>query len=301
MLTTTAIPSWFSAAVRSAADEGVVLVEGAFIAYRAWGDPRNHGVVLVHGGAAHSRWWDHIAPLIADQGYRVVALDLSGHGDSARRETYNLDLWAAEVMAVSQAAGMTGTSTVIGHSMGGFVALKTSMLFGSGIAGTIVIDSPLRELTIEESAFVASIPVEPHRLHSTFDAAMKRFRPVPDQPVQDYIAAYVASHSVHSVTGGWAWKFDPGVALRGHLPPSTIRVPRHRLAFIRGERGLLSRGMVHAMFDTLGGPAADVEIPDSGHHIMLDRPLALVSALRALLAAWAYPDYSSAAVTGGGR
>ena len=50
--------------------------------------------MLVHGGAAHSRWWDHIGPLLAD-GRLVVAIDLSGHGDSARRESYSLDQMGA--------------------------------------------------------------------------------------------------------------------------------------------------------------------------------------------------------------
>ena len=45
------------------------------------------GIVLVHGGAAHAHWWDHVAPLLAQE-YCVVALDLSGHGDSGRRDRY---------------------------------------------------------------------------------------------------------------------------------------------------------------------------------------------------------------------
>ena len=51
--------------------------------------------MLVHGGAAHSRWWDHIAPMLTE-GWRVVAVDLSGHGDSDRRDHYSLDTWARE-------------------------------------------------------------------------------------------------------------------------------------------------------------------------------------------------------------
>ena len=65
MPTTTDVPSWFSTALRSPADEGVVGVDGALIVYRAWGNPRHDGVVLVHGAAAHGRWWDHIAPGLA--------------------------------------------------------------------------------------------------------------------------------------------------------------------------------------------------------------------------------------------
>ena len=92
-------PAWFSAALAAPVQEGVITVDGASIAYRAWGDPDGRSIVLVHGGAAHSRWWDHIAPMLTD-GWRVVAVDLSGHGDSDRRDRYSLDTWAREVLAV---------------------------------------------------------------------------------------------------------------------------------------------------------------------------------------------------------
>ena len=87
-------PSWFTAALGTAAEEGATEVAGASIVYRAWGQPGQGGMVLVHGGAAHARWWDHIAPLLLAGGHRVAALDLSGHGDSGRRDSYSLDAWA---------------------------------------------------------------------------------------------------------------------------------------------------------------------------------------------------------------
>jgi hypothetical protein len=63
-------PAWFSDALGAAVQEGTTSVDGASIAYRMWGDPAGRSIVLVHGGAAHSRWWDHIAPLLTS-GWRV--------------------------------------------------------------------------------------------------------------------------------------------------------------------------------------------------------------------------------------
>ncbi|EUA54163.1 alpha/beta hydrolase family protein [Mycobacterium intracellulare 1956] len=64
-------------------------------------------MVLIHGGGAHSGWWDHIAPFIS-RTHRVIALDLSGHGDSGSRANYDLRIWASEVMAAASAAGPPG-------------------------------------------------------------------------------------------------------------------------------------------------------------------------------------------------
>ena len=87
-------PAWFSDAIGTEAETAVIDVDGVPVAYRAYGAPGPAGLVLVHGGAAHARWWDHIAPLLAP-GRRVVAIDLSGHGDSGRREKYTLDALGA--------------------------------------------------------------------------------------------------------------------------------------------------------------------------------------------------------------
>lgn len=96
-------PHWFTTAVAAPVDIGRVDVAGAEVHYRAWGPTGTPGLVLVHGGAAHSRWWDHVAPMLAT-GRRVVALDLTGHGDSDRRQEYGLERWAEEALAVAKPA-----------------------------------------------------------------------------------------------------------------------------------------------------------------------------------------------------
>jgi pimeloyl-ACP methyl ester carboxylesterase len=168
----TSPPAWFSAALDAAVQEGTTTVDGVSISYRTWGDPAGRSIVLVHGGAAHSRWWDHIAPMLTD-GWRVVAIDLSGHGDSDRREQYSLDTWAREVLAVAAEAGTTteagstAASVVIGHSMGGLVTLRLATLAGSQIAGAVAIDSPVRDMAPEDRAARQHRAFGPLRVYPT--------------------------------------------------------------------------------------------------------------------------------------
>ena len=75
-------PAWFASAIATLPVHRSLTVDGLKITYRVWGDPARPGLVLVHGGAAHAGWWDHIAPQL--KSHRVVAVDLSGHGDSDR-------------------------------------------------------------------------------------------------------------------------------------------------------------------------------------------------------------------------
>src|SRR5262245_46598611 len=91
-------PAWFRTALRRSPATGSTEVDGARIAYRAWGAPDAPPIVLLHGVAAHSRWWDAVAPALAER-HRVVAIDFSGHGDSEHRTGYSKAVWAAEVHA----------------------------------------------------------------------------------------------------------------------------------------------------------------------------------------------------------
>src|ERR1700733_9357068 len=94
-------PAWFTQSLSAPVAERVTVVDGVPIAYRMWGDSRSGpGVGLVHGGAGTSRWRRPTGPLLAIA-RRVVASDLSGHGDSGRRESYGFDAWAGEILAVA--------------------------------------------------------------------------------------------------------------------------------------------------------------------------------------------------------
>jgi pimeloyl-ACP methyl ester carboxylesterase len=281
----TSPPGWFSAALDAVVQERTVAVEGTAVAYRAWGDPADRTIVLVHGGAAHSRWWDHIGPLLASA-WRVVAVDLSGHGDSGRRDSYSLDTWAREVLAVVADAGTAASSVVIGHSMGGLVTLRLATLAGSRIAGAVAIDSPVRDMAPEDRAARQRRAFGPLRVYPTRQAAVARFRPIPDQPTLAYIAEHVAATSIRPAEGGWTWKFDPRVFVRDHLTPELLTRLDCRVALFRAEHGLVTPQQGEVIYDRLGRIAPVIEIPVAGHHIMLDQPIALVAALRTLLADW---------------
>lgn len=135
-------PAWFTAAIDTLPERIHVDAVGASINAFVWGDAGKPGIVLIHGGAAHAQWWSHIAPAFLPD-YRVVALDLSGHGDSDRRERYGLDLWTDEVIAVIDAAEFASKPVVVGHSMGGFVTIATAARHNDRLGGAIIIDSPV--------------------------------------------------------------------------------------------------------------------------------------------------------------
>jgi pimeloyl-ACP methyl ester carboxylesterase len=287
-------PRWFADAVAAPTEVGAVRLEDADVRYRAWGEPGERGVVLIHGGAAHARWWDHIGPLLSGE-RRVVAIDLSGHGDSDHRPAYRLEGWAEESMAVAEAAGIEGPPVLVGHSMGGYVALTAAVRWGSAIEGIITIDSRFRDNTPEQQAARRGA-FSRRRVRPSRAEAVAHWRPVPDQEMLPYVADHVAEHSVAEVPGGWGWKFDPSVFARAdRLFPATLHQLDCRAAVFRAEYGLLSATMIDVMYDRLGRSAPTVEFPAAFHAVMLDQPLALVTAIRTLLSDW---EHSVALVDG---
>lgn len=281
-------PGWFKKALDEAMEERVIEVAGTTIHYADWGHRGRPGLVLVHGGAAHLHWWSFIAPFFNHR-YHVVALDLSGHGDSGRRERYSHGQWGEEIMAVAQDAGFAVAPVVVGHSLGGLVTIQTAVNHGEHLAGVILVDSPVRRPDPESEEGARGAAFRSPGTYSTLDEAMSRFRLIPPQPCDnDYIIDHIARHSLRETPAGWTWKFDPHLFTHTMVPLNEqLAAVRIRVALIRGHHSVVvPADTADYMYELMGRVAPVITIPEAHHHLFLDQPLGFVSALRALLADW---------------
>ena len=121
--------------------EYVMTQDGLRIAFDDFG--RGAAIVLVHGfGSDRSQNWR--APgwyeTLLSSGWRVVALDIRGHGESDKPRdpaAYAQDLRVGDVLAVMDAAGLT-RAVVMGYSMGGYMAIHLAKMFGTRVEKLIV-------------------------------------------------------------------------------------------------------------------------------------------------------------------
>lgn len=286
-----AAPEWFTDALAAPSDDVAVTVDGCPVNSRRWGQPGRPGIVLVHGGGANSHWWDHLAPLIARDEYRVAAIDLSGHGDSGRRSDYTHGRWAEEVLAVAHDAEISGPPIVIAHSMGGWVAITAAATYGDALAGIMILDTPVWRLAPEEQAAKRREAFGPLRTYPTLDAALERYRTVPDQPTSlPYVVDHIARNSARRTADGWTWKFDPEIFAFRLPTGDTLQRVTSRVALFRSQNGLVTADIGDYMYEQLGRVAPVIEIPLAWHHVMLDQPLPLLVGLRTLLADWEHSD-----------
>ncbi|MDP2288210.1 MAG: alpha/beta hydrolase [Actinomycetota bacterium] len=281
-------PTWFTEAIADAPEHVDIAIRGANVHARVWGDRSLPGLMLLHGGSAHSGWWDHVAPQLA-RANRVVAVDLSGHGDSEWRESYSMSLWADEVMTVATEL-IDGPPVLIAHSMGGGVALAAAAEHPDSVAGLIVIDTALDPRRLERDGMRPAL--RPPRIHETFEGAVARFRTIPEQDVVlPYVGKHVAEQSLKQVEGGWTWKYDPNFF--GQTPGKSMSDMLNALkcptVCFRAEFGLVTPQMAQELQGLVGHKIPFVELPKAGHHPMLDQPLALIAGISTALELWIRP------------
>lgn len=295
---TTPPPAWFTAALASPPRSHHLEVDGADVHALVWEPARTPAptLVLVHGGAAHAGWWRALAPAFLPA-YRVVAVDLSGHGDSEHREAYRFGGWVEEVLAVGRDLADEAGFVLVGHSMGGVVAAMAAAVASDPLAA-VVVDAPLRGPEHEEVTSAEAVFRTVKRYASPAEG-QARFRILPAQPVlHPALLAQVAAESLRRDGSTWTWKYDRGVFASPATgrpadlggPLADARVP---VAAVVGERSSIVDAEDRDRWRELtaaGSSTRYLEVAGGHHHLMFDRPLELVAALGRLLADLGLPE-----------
>lgn len=281
-MTPSELSAWLTRNWATEATTGAVDCEGAHIHYRGWNlsDRSKPGLLLAHGFLAHARWWDHIAPSLADR-YRVIAPDFSGMGESDRRASYSRRQYGRELLAVAKAADFDRI-TFVSHSFGSVSALFAAKSAPEVTERVIVIDANIFQRLNRDAT-----PAPGERTFPDSKAALSRFRFLPPlhKPV-DQIVSYIAQHSIRRSGSGWGWKFDPRTygTFDNEDIGEELRVLGIPIDLIRGAQStVLDAAAAAALARNFLDCGEPVAIPNCGHHVMVEQPVALVMALNSLL------------------
>ena len=109
-------------------------------------------VVLLHGLAGSTRWWQHNVAAL-EPSFRVVAIDLPGFGTTPRWHRLDLDRIAAQLVAVLDDLGIE-RAHVIGHSMGGLIACSLAADHPGRVDRLVLVDAALLSLARTTSQYV---------------------------------------------------------------------------------------------------------------------------------------------------
>ena len=113
--------------------------DGVSIAYevRGEGEPT---LVFIHGWCCDRSYWEEQLPHFAEK-YKVVAIDLAGHGESGLdRKKWTMGAFGEDVVAVVNKLNLDQV-VLVGHSMGGFVILEAARRMPKRVIGLVGVDT----------------------------------------------------------------------------------------------------------------------------------------------------------------
>ncbi|HVE50502.1 MAG TPA: alpha/beta hydrolase [Casimicrobiaceae bacterium] len=155
---------------------------------------RSPTVVLVHGWSCDRSYWDAQKDYLSGR-YRVVTLDLAGHGRSARGRTgWTIAAFASDVTAVVGAVP-TNDVVLVGHSMGGDVVLEAARSLRHSVRGVVWVDT-YRQLSVFSSAEEVRsrlAPFESDFVHATRAFVRQMFREDADPALVERVVLHMSA------------------------------------------------------------------------------------------------------------
>ena len=260
---------------------------GLRLHYQDYGSTGKPAMLCLHGGAAHAHWFDYIAPGFTGD-HHVLALDQRGHGDSewADPPEYSYERYAADLAEVVEKLDLRDF-VLIGHSMGGTVALEFAAAYPGRVGKLIVVDSTL-QMNAERVAALRDVGARKGSSHPSRAEFIARFRlrPAGTLATPAVIRHLAGSSARQSSDGRWRHKFDRNVYATREttdgLPRwNHIRVPA---LLIKAERSQRISPQVFAEVKARCPQVQLTEVPNCDHHVTLDNPSGFVSAVRSFLA-----------------
>jgi pimeloyl-ACP methyl ester carboxylesterase len=139
-------------------------------------------LVLVHGFTGSSLDWTDVVALLAPH-VEVVTYDQRGHGNSTNtgdEATYTFEQLIADLTAFVDSIGLTEPFHLLGHSMGGMVAMRWALAHQQRLRSLILMDTGAEPLAAAEQMFAPMMELAATQGMAPLIDAMERFTPVPD-------------------------------------------------------------------------------------------------------------------------
>jgi len=248
--------------------------------HRDLGGAGNPPLVLLHGMLGSSRNWQTAGRDLA-QAFHVFALDLRNHGGSPQAPTMSYPEMADDVLAWLEAQGLPST-TLLGHSMGGKVAMLLACRHPHRVARLLVVDIAPKGYfwPAHRTNFAALNALDLTVLRSRAEAEHRFEAAVPSLALRKFLA----TNLTRSGDGGWSWQINLP-ALTSSLadleknPLATDDRYQGPALFLAGEKSNyiepVDAAAIQAHF-----PAAQIQVlPGADHNPHLSRRAEFVAAV----------------------
>lgn len=259
-------------------------VNGMKLHYLEWGSATRPPLILLHGIGRDAHSFDHIAPHFAAD-YRVIALDLRGHGDSGWHPdgAYLVDDFVSDLEGFVQQLQLRDL-IVLGNSTGGRVAQVYAGRHPDRVRALVVEDvGPERPKDIA-AGFARRVEQEANGWKSE-DELMAHLKAQSASVSDDLLRAHVRSATKRREDGRLVWKRDPKL-VNGFVPTElwqdVRRIASPTLYVLGGESTIVSKKTQEQLAATIPG-CEIVVMPRIGHYPHLEAPAEYVQLIRGFL------------------
>lgn len=272
--------------------------------YVDWGNTDAPPMILIHGGRDHCRNWDWVAEQFRDD-YHIIAPDLRGHGDSQWMVggAYSQIDYVYDIAQLLHQKKMTPV-TVIGHSLGGSIALLYTALHPENVTKLVSIEGmgpppamieerinkPMAERLHTWMGDLRTLSGRMVRRYSTLEEAYERMQ-TENPHLSEEQARHLTIHgSNQNEDGTYSWKFDNYVR---SFPPTGIPIEETWGMFksitcptllVRGLESWASDPVADGRVKNFTCPVSVEAFADAGHWVHHDQLEGFVSTVKEFLA-----------------
>ena len=243
--------------------------------YREYG--AGQPVVILHGIFGSSDNWLTQAKILADK-YRVILVDLRNHGQSPKDDAFDYQVMVADVEELFDSLKLQDP-ILIGHSMGGKVAMNFAIRHPDLLSRLVVVDISPRPYNLEHYVILDglnAISIDTVSSRNEADQTLVPFVPEAD------VRQFLLKNLQRKPEGGFSWKIN--------LPVITKNLPKigydlqfqgsfdKPALFIRGGKSKYVRDEDMARIQELF-PLAQLRTMDTGHWVQAEKPQEFVDVL----------------------
>lgn len=205
--------------------EGSFVSDGARLVYSEWGPADGPAVLAVHGLTCNKHDFDYLAPALAQQGYRVIALDLPGRGGSDFLEdpmNYRHGAYVGNLVDLIEHLNLKNFD-FIGTSLGGLIGMRMAgKPEFSDYFKTLILNDIGPEVPEEAIDFIKLVLSETYTF-ADFDELEKQMRENRGLiwgPITDEQWSHMAAHNYRKLSDDrLTYHYDPAIRLRFETDP----------------------------------------------------------------------------------
>jgi esterase len=250
--------------------------------YREYGKPKSPPVLMLHGLFGASGNWQGVVKQLQEN-YRLILPDLRNHGRSPHHPVLDYPSMAADLLALLEQLKLD-SATLVGHSMGGKVAMWLALNQPERVQCLVVAD------------------IAPVSYASRFDQILQGLRELPlaqlpgREAADHYLAQRIPQPAVRQYllqnlvkqTDGWQWRFnlpvlDRSIDTLAGFPPSEGLSYAGEVLFLYGEKSDYVQAEHRASIDRLFPHARLRMIHGAGHWLYAEQTEAFSRAVKAFL------------------